>query len=338
MPFWARLSAMRAVICNELGPPERLVVEELDDLTAGPGQVVVDVRAAGVNFVDALFIGGQYQIKPPLPFTPGSEIAGVIREVGAGVEGFAPGDRVLAMTGLGGYAEQVALSPLQLLRVPDTLDLPAAASFIQSYATAMFALRQRAHAQPGETLLVLGAGGGVGLATIDVAVALGLHVIGAASTPAKRDAALAMGADAVADPGGEGLKDVAREFARNHGREGGGVDIVLDTIGGDAAESALRALGYLGRYLVIGFASGTIPRLPLNQVLLRNRSVLGVDWGAWQMGHGAENQALLDELLAMVAAGELHPTEPTTYPFAEVAAALDDLLNRRVTGKVALVP
>jgi NADPH2:quinone reductase len=207
-----------------------------------------------------------------------------------------------------------------------------AASFTQSYATALFALRDRAGVAAGETILVLGAGGGVGLATIDVARALGLRAIAAASTEEKRAAATAMGAVAVIDTTTEDLKARTRELAG-----GDGVDLVLDPIGGDLAEPALRSLGYRGRYIVIGFAAGAIPRLPLNQVLLKNRSIVGVDWGAWQMGHGAENRALLDELLAMVAEGTLHPDEPTPYPFERAPDALNDLLHRRVTGKVVLV-
>jgi NADPH2:quinone reductase len=324
---------MRAVVCTEIGPVDRLQVVEQDAVEAGAGRVVIDVHAAGVNYVDALFVEGKYQIKPPVPFTPGSEVAGVVHSVGEGVEGFSPGDRVLAMTGLGGYAEQVGLSPFQLVRVPDNLSLPAAASFTQSYATALFALRDRAGVHAGESILVLGAGGGVGLATIDVAKAFDLRVIAAASSEEKRAAALAIGADAVIDTTTEDLKVRARELAA-----GDGVDVVLDPIGGDLAEAALRSLGYLGRYIVIGFAAGDIPRLPLNQVLLKNRTVVGVDWGAWQMTHAAENRALLDELLSMVAAGMLHPNEPTQYPLERASHALDDLLNRRVTGKVVLVP
>lgn len=324
---------MRIVMCTELGAPDRLRVEERDDLTPRPDQVVLDVHAAGVNFVDALFVAGQYQIKPPLPFTPGSEIAGVVREVGADVIGVAVGDRVLANCGLGGYTDQIALSPLQLVPVPDQMDLACAASFTQSYCTALFALRERARAVAGESVLVLGAGGGVGLASIDVGRALGLRTIGAASSADKRDAALAIGADEVIDTLTEDIKTRARELAGP-----GGVDLVVDPIGGDLAEPALRALAYLGRYLVIGFAAGSIPRLPLNQVLIKNRSILGVDWGAWQMTRPADNRALLEELLAMVAAGTLHPSAPTSYPLEHVADALNDLLARKVTGKLVLTP
>ncbi len=324
---------MRRIVCPELGPPDVLVVEDGPALEAGPGRVIVDVAAAGVNYVDALFVAGQYQIKPPLPFVPGSEVAGTVAAVGDGVEGVAVGDRVVAMPGLGGYAEQVDLSPRQLAAVPDGLSLPAAAAFIQSYCTALFALRDRAHLAGGESVLVLGAGGGVGQAAIDVAKALGARVIGAASTEDKRAAARAAGADEVIDTATESIKDRARELS---GADG--VDVVIDTVGGDLAEPALRSLRLFGRFVVIGFASGAIPTLPANQVLLRNRSVVGVDWGAWTMIDQAAQAALLDEALAMVADGRLHPAEPTAYPFDAVADALGDLLGRRVTGKVVLVP
>lgn len=323
---------MRSVVCNQLGGPEVLEIAEQPDLVAGPGRLVVDVHAAGVNYVDALFVAGEYQIKPALPFVPGSEVAGVVAQVGDGVEGFALGDRVLVSCGLGGYAEQVSASPQQATLLPDSIDFPEAATFAQSYCTALFALRERAGFVPGETILVLGAGGGVGLATIDVAVAIGMRAIAAASTEDKRAAALAMGASAVIDTTTEDIKARARELT-----DGAGVDLVLDPVGGDLAESALRALAYRGRYVVIGFAGGSIPRLPLNQVLLKNRSVIGVDWGAWGMQHPAENQGLLDELLQRAGSGTLHPSTPTTFTFDQAPDALRALLGRQVTGKVALV-
>jgi NADPH2:quinone reductase len=310
-----------------------LRITEVDDLVAAPGMVVIDVAAAGVNYVDALFVSGEYQIKPALPFVPGSEVAGVVSAVGDGVEGVAPGDRVLASCGLGGYAEQVAVRPSQVTPIPQGLDFERAATFTQSYCTALFALRERARAIPGESLLVLGAGGGVGLAAIDVGAALGLDVIGAASSSAKREAALEMGARAVIDTSTEDVKTRTRELT-----DGVGVDLVLDPVGGDLAEPALRTLAYRGRYIVIGFAGGSIPRLPLNQVLLKNREIVGVDWGAWGMQHPAENQAILDELLHRVDAGTLHPAPPTRFELDGVVAALDALLNRGVTGKVVLVP
>jgi NADPH2:quinone reductase len=265
---------VRAVVCRELGPPSLLTVEERRDPAAGPGQVVVAVEAAGVNFVDGLFIAGQYQIKPPLPFTPGNEVAGRVISVGDGVGGDLVGQRVMVTTGLGGYASHVVVPALALSVLPDNLDAPRAATFTQSFSTSLFALRDRAQARAGESVLVLGAGGGVGLAAIAVARVLGCRVLGAASSEEKRRAALQAGAEEVLDSTTDPIKDRARQWAG-----GTGVDIVVDPIGGPAAEQSLRALGDGGRYLVIGFTSGTIPIIPLNQVLLRNRTVLGIDWG-----------------------------------------------------------
>jgi NADPH2:quinone reductase len=324
---------MRAVVCRELGPPSLLTVEERDDPVPRPGQVVVAVEAAGVNFVDGLFIAGEYQIKPAVPFTPGNEIAGTVAAVGEGVDGFSVGQRVVATSGLGGFASHVAVPASSLALLPDGLDGPRAATFPQSFSTSLLALRDRAHAEAGQHVLVLGAGGGIGLAAIDVARALGCHVLAVASSPEKRAAALEAGAEETLDPAVESIKERARAWAG-----GSGVDIVVDPIGGPAAEQSLRALGDGGRYLVIGFASGSIPTIPLNQVLLRNRAVLGIDWGMWAMQHGAAQMALLADLLAMVADGVLHPVHPTTYPLEEVATALDDLLARRIVGKVALLP
>lgn len=324
---------MRAVICHELGPPDLLTVEEREDPQPDAGRVVVAVEAAGVNFVDGLFIAGTYQIKPPLPFTPGSEIAGRVVALGDGVTGYHVGDRVMATTGLGGYASHVVVPPASLCLLPDALDAPRAATFTQSFSTCLFALRDRARGEPGQSVLVLGAGGGIGLAAVGVARALGCRVLAAASTGAKRTAALGAGADEAVDTTAGSLKDRAREWAG-----GTGVDIVVDPIGGATAEPALRALGDGGRYLVIGFASGSIPSLPLNQVLLRNRTVLGIDWGIWAMQHAADQMALVADLLDLVAMGRLDPVRPATYPLDHVAAVLDDLLARMTVGKVALIP
>jgi NADPH2:quinone reductase len=295
--------------------------------------VVVEVEAAGVNFVDGLFIAGQYQIKPPLPFTPGSEVAGRIAAVGDGVDQFAVGQRVMASTGLGGYASHVVVARHALTAIPHQLDAARAATFTQSFCTGLFALRERARAQPGESVLVLGAGGGIGLAAIAVARALGCRVIGAASSVAKREAARQAGADAAIDTTTGSIKDEARAWAG-----GTGIDVVVDPIGGPAAEPSLRALGDGGRYLVIGFASGDIPKLPINQILLRNRTVLGIDWGVWAMQHAADQQALLHDVLALVADDRISPVQPTTYPLERVGVALDDLLARRAVGKIALIP
>jgi NADPH2:quinone reductase len=321
---------MRAVVCRELGPPKSLLVEERDPPVPRAGQVLIDVRAAGVNFVDGLFVAGEYQIKPPLPFTPGSEVAGVVVEVGGGVEHFAPGDHVVAMPGLGGFAEAVAVGEAQVVGLPPTLTFAQGATFMQSYCTALFALHERARLVDGESVLVLGAGGGVGLAVVDVATALGAKVLAVASTAEKRAAAIAMGAQVAIDPSSEDVKARARE------ESDGGVDVVVDPIGGDLAEPSLRALRWFGRYVVIGFASGEIPRLPANQMLLNNRSVLGVDWGAWTMRDPDGHRHLLDDALALAASGRLHPVQPVEYPFDRVADALDALLGREIIGKVAL--
>lgn len=363
---------MRVVECTEIGPLDGLRIVERPDPIPGPGMVVVSVEAAGVNYVDALFVQGRYQIKPPVPFVPGSEIAGVVTSVGDGVDDAIVGRRVVAMCGLGGFAEQVAVSGFGVVPIPDALDAPRAAGFIQSWCTARFALSNRAGLVEGETVLVLGAGGGVGQATVAVAVAAGARVAAVASTSEKRLAALAAGAEVAFDASGRmaaadgtiagddaaetdaagqdgdaattgsdaAARDRAARTALVHAVRdwsGGGVDVALDPVGGDLTVTALRSLGLFGRLLVIGFAA-SIPDVPANQILLRNRSVLGVDWGAWSMHDGAGQRALLDGLLADVADGRLAPAAPETRPLDDVVAALEDLLARRVTGKLVLIP
>ncbi|HEX9258910.1 MAG TPA: zinc-binding dehydrogenase, partial [Acidimicrobiales bacterium] len=248
---------MRAVVCHQFGPVDDLSVEERPSSPCADGTVRVRVTAAGVNFVDGLFVEGKYQIKPPLPFTPGGEIAGVVAEVGGGA-GWSVGDRVLCSVGLGGFADEVVVPGSRLIAVPASVTDGQAATFVQSYMTGWFALRERARVQEGKRLMVLGAGGGVGLAAVDIGTALGLRVLAVASSDEKRQAALAAGAEAAIDPAG-GIKDAAREWG------GGGVDYVYDPVGGDLAEQGLRALDEDGQLIVIGFASGPIPRLPANQ-------------------------------------------------------------------------
>ncbi len=323
---------MRALVCRQLGPLEDLVVEERAASTAGPGQVVVRVRAAGVNYVDGLICQGKYQIKPRTPFVPGSELAGEVLSVGDGVGAVGVGDRVLAFSGFGAFAEQVLIPESSAIPIPPGTGFGQAAALVQSYSTALFALTRRTRIAAGEWILVLGAGGGVGLAAIDVAVALGGRVVAAASTPEKLTAAQAMGAEATIAYETEDLKIRARELA------GGGVDVVIDPVGGRHSEPALRATGPEGRLCVIGFAGGPIPRVPLNQVLLNNRTVVGVDWGAWTLRDPLGARALLDELMDMVAAGRLHPPVPAEQPLVEAPRVMGDLLDRRVSGKVVLVP
>jgi NADPH:quinone reductase len=316
---------MRRVVCKAFGPLSGLVREDAPDLVAGDGQVVIDVEAAGANFVDALMVQGRYQIKPPLPFTPGMEVAGTI----SGTT-----QRVLATCWIGGYASQVAVPATAAIALPDGVSTGQAATLVQSYATMMFALARRTTVERGEWVAVLGAGGGIGLAAVDIAHALGAKVLACASTESKLDAAIAAGADATIayEDGAVDLKLAIREVT------GGGADVVVDPIGGAKAEPALRALRWGGRYLVIGFAAGAIPSLPANQILLNSRTVIGVDWGAWTSRDAAGNAALVQDILMMVAAGTLHPVEPMTYPLDDVVRCLADLEDRRVTGKSVLIP
>lgn len=323
---------MRVVSCNSFGPVGDLTVEERPSQPVGAGQVRIAVTACGVNFVDGLFVQGLYQIKPPTPFVPGGEVAGVVAEVGEGVTTCAVGDRVFASTGLGGFASEVVVPVRRALPTPANMTDGQAATFVQSYGTAWFALHQRARAAAGEWLLVLGAGGGVGLAAVDVGRAMGLHVIAAASSADKRAVAVAHGAEAVIDTSADDVKTRAKELS------GGGVHLVYDPVGGAMAEAGLRSLRDDGQLLVIGFAAGEIPRLPANQILLRNRRVTGVDWGGWVGGHQAENDALLADVIASIGRGELHPVEPRAYALDDVALALQDQLDRNVVGKSVLLP
>lgn len=329
---------MRVVVCEEFGPVEHLRVIERDPVPCGPGAVRIAVTAIGVNYVDGLFVKGEYQIKPPLPFTPGMELVGRIVETGADVHDRAVGDRVFANVGLGAYASEVVAPAAATLVLPEgtaSLSDGQAATFMQSYLTGWFSLRERVRVREGQSMLVLGAGGGVGAAAVDIGSLLGLRVIAAASTEEKRALARRQGAAAVIDSSTEDVKERAKEIAKEWGHSG--VDLVYDPIGGEQSATCLRALGDDGALLVIGFVAG-IPLLPANQVLLRNRRVVGVDWGGWALRNGARNAELVDEVFEHVLAGRLHPVEPVAYPLEQVVEALGDLEARRVAGKVALIP
>lgn len=333
--------AVRVVVCSAFGPVSELTVVQRADEPLGAGRVRVAVTACGVNHVDGLFVQGRYQIKPPLPFVPGSEVVGRIVEAAPDVEsgpGRTVGDRVLVNVGLGGYASEVVVDAARTVPLPDTLTDGQAATFTQSYLTGWFALRERARVTPGATMAVLGAGGGVGLAAVDLASALGVRVVAVASSRAKLDLAVARGAAEtidLSDLDAVAVKDRVRAFGVAAGSDG--VDLLYDPVGGDLGEQCLRALGEDGQYLVVGFVAG-IGRLPANQILLRNRRVVGVDWGAWATRHPDANRALLDDVLALVAAGRIDPVEPTPYRLEDAAVALADLEARRVAGKAVLVP
>jgi len=322
---------MRAVVCTELGPVENLVVQERPSPTCGPTDVRIAVAACGVNYVEGLMIQGLYQIKIPAPFVPGMEIVGRVTEVGEQVTTRSVGQRVFADVGIGGYVSEAVVPADRTIGLPDSLTDGQAATFMQSYLTGWFALHERARVQPGQTMLVLGAGGGVGLAAVDIGTALGLRVFAAASTHEKRQLAHHRGAEALIDSSTEDVKARARELG------GGGVDVVYDPVGGELGESCLRALGDDGNLIVIGFVGG-IPRLPANQILLRNRRVTGVDWGGWASRHPDRNQELIEEVLDLVEVGRLHPVKPHAYPLADAARALTDLAERRVAGKAVLLP
>ena len=319
---------MRAIICPEPGPISALELREVDDPKPRRGEVLIDVVAAGVNFPDVLIVQGLYQFKPSGAFTPGGEVAGVISALGEGVEGFAVGDRVAAVIPWGGFAEKVAAPVGALVRVPAGMDLETAAAFNLTYATALHALRDRARLQPGESVLVLGAAGGVGLASIDVAKAMGARVIAAASTPEKLATCTAAGADAVIDYTQEDLKKRAKALGK------GGVDVVVDAVGGGFSEPALRATAWGGRFLVIGFAAGDIPKIPLNLPLLKGCAIVGVFWGSFvarQPADHARNQAQLAEWFE---AGRLKPLVSSRHPLENAVDALMELAERRARGKV----
>ena len=334
-----------AIECEQFGPVENLRVVERESPPLDRGAIRLSVSACGVNFVDGLIVRGEYQIKPPVPFVPGMEVVGTVIEMAddvAALGDLSIGDRLFANVGFGGFASEAVVSRRQALRLPSTLTDGQAATFMQSYLTGWYALTQRAHVVAGDTMLVLGAGSGVGLAAVDIGAALGARVIAVASTEEKRALARSRGALVALDNtalDATGIKDAAREFAASFEDRAarGGVDFVYDPVGGEVGEVALRALGEDGDQLVIGFVAG-IPKLPANQILLRNRRVTGVDWGAWAGRNVEANRTLLGEVLARVAAGDLAPVEPTAYALTDAALALGDLAARRVSGKVALVP
>ncbi|MFF4795597.1 NADPH:quinone oxidoreductase family protein [Streptomyces sp. NPDC001276] len=323
---------MRAVVCSELGPVANLAVEDRPVPDPGARQVRIAVRSAGASFVDALIVSGKYQFPRTPPFVPGGEVSGVVEAVGADVTEWRPGDRVFAAAADGGFAEFALADDAKLVRLPAELDFARGASFLQAYGTAWFAFTRRTVVRPDEVVLVTGAGGGVGLAAIDVARSLGARVIAVASSAEKRELALSMGAEAALDPLTEDVKAAARNLT-----DGNGVDIVYDVVGGELSETALRALNFHGRFLVVGFPGG-IARIPLNLVLLRNRSVIGVERGSWVTRHPQANVSLVAEMVNAVVQGALHPVAPFERPLDDAGVVLADLLNRRAVGKTVLVP
>ncbi len=323
---------MRAVRCHELTGPAGLRVDTIDAPVPSPDQVAIEVRAAGVNFPDVLITHGKYQFDPPRPFVLGGEVAGVVTAVGANVQQFAPGDRVCATMLCGAFAEQVCCNASMTYRLPAAAAFETAAAVPVAYGTTLHALVDRAALQRGETLLVLGAGGGVGLAAVQLGKRLGARVIAAASSAAKLELAREHGADATIDTAREDLR------ARLEALAPGGVDVIYDPVGGPHTEAAVRRLAWQGRLLVVGFASGEIPKLPLNLVLLKGCQIVGVFWGAFANREPARNRAHVEQLLQWLADGELAPHLDAVMPFEQAAAALQRLADRRARGKLVLVP
>lgn len=322
---------MRALVCTALGSTDDLVIEERADPTPGAGEVVVDVHAAGINFPDILVIAGKYQDKAEPPFVPGNEAAGVISAVGEGIGHLSVGDRVIAMPRGGAFAEKLTIDARQVAPLPPALDFETGAGFGVTYGTSYHALKQCANLKAGETVLVLGAAGGVGIAAVEIARAMGATVIAAASTSDKLDYARRAGAHEGIDYTTSGLKDAVRALT-----DGKGVDVVVDPVGGDAALEAYRALGWHGRHLVIGFAAGDIPAFPANLALLKEASVVGVWWGTWLARHPQEHLENMQELATWLADGTLEPSISETFALDDFRDAFRQLSERRALGKVVL--
>ncbi len=321
---------MRAILCKELGPANTLVIEDIASPAPGKGEVKVRVKAAGLNFPDTLIIEGKYQIKPELPFSPGGEMAGEVLEVGEGVKNFKPGQRIMGLTGYGAFAEEILVPENRLIPVPDGMDDHTAAAFSMVYGTSYHALKQRANIQPGETLLVLGASGGVGLAAVEIGKAMGAKVIACASSDEKLEVAKEAGADDLINYADEDLKDALKT------RYPKGVDVIYDPVGDKFTEAALRNMAWNGRLLVVGFAAGDIPKIPANLALLKGCAIVGVFWGAFTQQEPKVNMQNIMELFQLFGQGKLKPRISQVFKFEEYEQALAALTSRTAKGKVVL--
>ena len=327
---------MKAIICDHWGEPSSLQLRDIPSPEPGPKQVLVRVRVAAVNFPDALIVAGKYQFRPEFPFSPGGEMSGEIIAIGTDVKHLAVGNKVVGLASLGAYAQEALVDATHIVPLPMDIsdaDLEVAGSFVLTYGTSFHALKDRAEAKPGETLLVLGAGGGVGLAAVEIGKLMGLRVIAAASSKEKRDAALALGADELIDYGSEDLRERVKALT-----EGKGVDIVYDPVGGNFAEPALRSVGWRGRYLVVGFAAGEIPKIPINLLLLKGSALVGVFWGEFVRREPKLNAANMAQLFSWLNERKIHPLISKRYPLAQAPAALDALLARDAVGKLVILP
>ena len=324
---------MKAILCTHFGTPNDLELADVPPPVAGPGQAVVRVKAAALNFFDLLIIAGKYQHKPPFPFSPASEFAGIVESVDAGVTDLAPGDRVMGSTGWGAAREVLAADAKQLVKIPDGLDFERAAGLTVTYATTLYGLRERGHLKAGETLVVLGASGGVGLAAVEIGKLIGARVIACASSDEKLAFTRQHGASETVNYVNEDLRGALKRLGGDRG-----IDVIYDPVGGPYAEPAVRALGWEGRYLVVGFAAGEIPKLPLNLVLLKSCDIRGVLWGAWVMRDPDGQRALMTDIVRWCAEGKLSGHVHAVYPLAEIATALKAIADRKVMGKIVLRP
>jgi NADPH2:quinone reductase len=324
---------MKAVMCRQWGPPEQLVVEDVPTREPGQGEVRIRIHAASVNFPDVLIIQNKYQFKPDLPFIPGSEGAGEVISVGEGVTHVKAGDRVLANTGTGSFAQEMIAPAGKVVLMPEGMSFETAAAFTLTYGTSWHAIKDRAAIRPGETMLVLGAAGGVGISAIEIGKALGARVIAAASSDDKLKVCREHGADETINYETEDLREGIK---RTTG--GKGPDVIYDPVGGKYAEPAFRSIGWRGRYLVIGFANGQIPALPLNLMLLKGASVVGVFWGDYVRREPQANATDMKDMMALLAKGVLRPHVSASYPLDQVPQALNDMAARKVTGKVLILP
>ena len=322
---------MKAVVCKSFGPPENLTLEEVADPTPGRGQVLIDVHSVGLNFPDVLQIAGKYQFQPPFPFTPGSELAGVVAEVGMGVSGVNPGDRVMALVGTGAMAEKVVADASAVDVIPQTIDFDTAASLGIAYGTSYHALAQRARLQPGETLLVLGASGGVGLAAVEIGKAFGAHVIAAASTDQKLEVARLHGADVLVNYSQGSLKDTIKELTA-----GSGADVIFDPVGGDLFDQCTRCINWNGRILVVGFASGIIPKYPVNLALLKGCEIVGVFWGEFRKREPELFRKNCQALFDLFRDRKIKPLISQAFPLNRYVDALNVFVHRQATGKIVL--
>jgi NADPH:quinone reductase len=324
---------MKAVLCTHFGKPSELELADIPEPEAAPGEAVVRVKAAALNFFDTLIIAGKYQFKPPFPFSPAGEFAGVVESVGPGVTDVKPGERVMGYTGWGAAREAVAAPAQQLVKLPETLSFERAAGLTVTYGTTLYALRERAELKAGETLLVLGASGGTGVATIELGKMMGARVIAGASSEEKLAFAKAHGADETINYAADDLRGALKKLGGEHG-----IDVVYDPVGGPYAEPALRSMAWEGRYLVVGFAAGEIPKIPLNLVLLRSCDIRGVFWGTWTKREPQAQRALMADLVRWCGEGKISAHVHAVYPFAEIEKALQVIAARQVMGKVVLTP